>query len=141
MKASLLALLLLSGPALWSQPQQNEILKDPAILSTGMERDSLESAAMNFYSACHSPVENLVPDYKTFLSPELLTPETELKIKALDQSLEGKSFVQAQLVRANSVENLFFILLYHPITLEDYGRIRIVFKNDGDQLIDAWDFR
>ena len=140
MKTSLLAGLLLTSAGLIAQPQASDAPLSPAE-DTNLET-SFESQAMAFYNACTMPsLENLVADYQSLLNPELRTPETAAKIEAMEQRLKDASFIQSQLVKAKSAENMYFILLYHPITLEDHGRIRIVFKEDGDLLIDDWDFR
>jgi len=104
------------------------------------ELDSLEAKTQEFYHACLLDVDSLFLDYRKYLDPQLLNSDTELKIQEMEKILEGKPWIHAQIVRAESAENLFFILLYHPLSLEDFGRIRIIYRNDGDQLIDAWDF-
>ena len=140
MKTLILSLALFSSQLLLSQSTELQYMDISSKLELETKVDSMESKAIEFYHAI-SLADTSFLDYKDLLSPELLNSETESGIKLMKDSLSGKSWIQFQVVRAKSAENLFFILLYHPSKLEYYGRIQIIFKNDGDHLIDYWDFQ
>ncbi len=140
MKTLILSLALFSSQLLLSQSTELQYMDISSNLELETKVDSMESKAIEFYHAI-SLADTSFLDYKDLLSPELLNSETESGIKLMKDSLSGKSWIQFQVVRAKSAENLFFILLYHPSKLEYYGRIQIIFKNDGDHLIDYWDFQ
>jgi len=140
MKTLILSLALFSSQLLLSQSTELQYVDISSKQELETKVDSMESKALEFYHAI-SLADTSFLDYKNLLSPELLNSETESGIKLMKDSLSGKSWIQSQVVRAKSAENLFFILLYHPSKLEYYGRIQIIFKNDGDHLIDYWDFQ
>lgn len=140
MKTLILSLALFSSQLLLCQSTELQYMDISSNLELETKVDSMESKALEFYQAI-SLADTSFLDYKNLLSPELLNSETESTIIMMKDSLSGKSWIQSQVVRAKSAENLFFILLYHPSKLEYYGRIQIIFKNDGDQLIDYWDFQ
>lgn len=140
MKTLILSLALINSQLLLSQSTELQYMDISSNLELETKVDSMESKAIEFYQAI-SLADTSFLNFKNLLSPELLNSETESSIKMMKDSLSGKSWIQSQVVRAKSAENLFFILLYHPSKLEYYGRIQIIFKNDGDHLIDYWDFQ